>query len=102
MRPRSGEVSASAQQRPDRNHGALPGHLPRYEVVIDVENHDCPCCGGAPHVIMELRDRTTLDITPAQLRARHASAPLCLLQLGEGAVVVCPSAGAANRWRHGH
>ena len=24
--------------RPRRNHGALPAHLPRYEVVIDVED----------------------------------------------------------------
>ena len=23
--------------RPNRNHGALPAHLPRYEVVIDVD-----------------------------------------------------------------
>jgi transposase len=29
---------------PARNHGALPAHLPRYEVVIDVEDRDCPCC----------------------------------------------------------
>ena len=32
--------------RPVRNHGALPAHLPRYEVVIDVEPAPCPCCGG--------------------------------------------------------
>jgi transposase len=34
------------EARPNRNHGALPAHLPRYEVLIDVEHRDCPCCGG--------------------------------------------------------
>jgi len=38
-----------------RNHGALPSHLPRYEVVIDVEHEVCPCCGGSMHCIGELR-----------------------------------------------
>ena len=36
-----------------RNRGALPAHLPRYEVVIDIDNKQCPCCGGALHVIDE-------------------------------------------------
>jgi transposase len=31
----------------NRNRGALPAHLPRYEVVIDIESKECPCCGGA-------------------------------------------------------
>jgi transposase len=46
-RPRAG--------RPVRNHGALPSHLPRYEVVIDAEHEACPCCGGDMHCIGELR-----------------------------------------------
>ena len=32
--------------RPVRNHGALPAHLPRTEVVIDTDHAACPCCGG--------------------------------------------------------
>ena len=32
--------------RPRRNLGALPVHLPRDEVVIDVDSKQCPCCGG--------------------------------------------------------
>ena len=59
MWPRRGSISLGAA-RPHRNHGPA-WHLPRYEVVIDVENHDCPCCGGALHAISELR--TELDIT---------------------------------------
>src|SRR5919199_1973491 len=30
-----------------RNLGALPAHLPRVEVLVDVEDKACPCCGGA-------------------------------------------------------
>jgi transposase len=59
---------------PNRNHGALPAHLARYEVVIDIERRDCPCCGGALHVIDELRTEP-LDIVPAQLRVRVTRAP---------------------------
>ena len=39
----------------NRNRGALPTHLPRYEVIIDIESKQCPCCGGALHVIGEDR-----------------------------------------------
>ena len=34
-----------------RNLGALPAHLPRVEVLVDVEGKSCPCCGGALHPI---------------------------------------------------
>src|SRR5919206_4640945 len=34
-----------------RNLGALPAHLPRIEVLVDVEDKSCPCCGGALHAI---------------------------------------------------
>jgi hypothetical protein len=36
-----------------RNLGALPAHLPRLEVLVDVEDKSCPCCGGALHAIGE-------------------------------------------------
>jgi hypothetical protein len=48
----------------NRNRGALPAHLPRYEVVIDIESKECPCSSGALHVIGD--DRTQmLDLVPA-------------------------------------
>src|SRR5919107_2852788 len=34
-----------------RNLGALPAHLPRVEVLVDLADKSCPCCGGALHVI---------------------------------------------------
>jgi transposase len=90
---------------PRRNHGALPEHLPRYEVLIDVEQRDCPCCSGVMHAIGELRTEQ-LDIVPAHLWVRpvagprHAPPALRLPGLrecrGGGA-----RAGAADRWRHG-
>ena len=83
---------------PRRNHGALPEHLPRYEVLIDVERRDCPCCGASLRVMGELRTEQ-LDIAPAQLRVRVAA--LRMQQLRR-----CSRGGAgaraADRWRHGN
>jgi transposase len=78
------------EPRPNRNHGALPAHLPRYEVVIDIENRDCPCCGGALHAIDELRTEQ-LDILPAQLRVRVTRRPRYACRACEGAVLVAPA-----------
>src|ERR671933_411172 len=36
-----------------RNLGALPAHLPRVEVLVDVADKTCPCCGGGLHGIGE-------------------------------------------------
>src|SRR3984885_14471439 len=60
--------------RPNRNHGTLPAHLPRYEVLIDIDHSACPCCGGVMHAIGELRTEQ-LDIVPAQLRVRVTRRP---------------------------
>ena len=58
----------------NRNRGALPAHLPRYEVVVDVESKDCLCRGGRLHLVGE--DRTEqLDIVPAQLRVKVVRRP---------------------------
>jgi transposase len=75
---------------PRRNHGALPEHLPRYEVLIDVERRDCPCCGGMLHAIGELRTEQ-LDIAPAQLRVRITRRPRYACRACEGTVVVAPA-----------
>lgn len=69
-----------------RNLGALPAHLPRYEVVIDAE-HSVPCCGGDMHSIGELRTGQ-LDIVPMQLRVRVTRRPRYACRACEGAVVV--------------
>ena len=74
----------------NRNRGALPAHLPRYEVVIDIENKQCPCCGGTLHVIGD--DRTEmLDLVPAQLRVKVVCRPRYGCRTCEGAVVQAPA-----------
>ena len=47
-----------------RNLGALPAHLPRVEVLVDVEDKSCPCCGESMHVIGEDTSEM-LDLVPA-------------------------------------
>jgi transposase len=68
-----------------RNRGALPAHLPRVELVVDVEDKACPCCGGTLHVIGEDRAEM-LDYVPAQVRVRVIRRP-------RGA---CPGGGQAE------
>jgi transposase len=77
-------------QPANRNRGALPAHLPRFEVVIDIESKQCPCCGGALHVIGD--DRTEmLDLVPAQLRVKVVCRPRYGCRSCEGAVVQAPA-----------
>src|SRR4051794_1211616 len=60
------EAPARTTRRPpERNH--LPAHLERYEVVVDVADKTCPCCGGALHVIDE-DIAEQLDVIPLRLR----------------------------------
>src|SRR5881398_1962693 len=69
-----------------RNLGALPAHLPRVEVLVDIEDKSCPCCGGALHAIGEDTSEM-LDIVPAQLRVRVIRRPRYGCRACEEAVV---------------
>jgi transposase len=73
-----------------RNLGALPAHLPRVEVLVDVEDKSCPCCGGALHVIGEDTSEM-LDIVPAQLRVKVVRRPRYGCRACEEAVVQAPA-----------
>src|SRR3954454_6604439 len=73
-----------------RNLGALPAHLPRVEVLVDVEDKGCPCCGGAMHAIGEDREEM-LAIVPAVLRVRVIRRPRYGCRACEGAVVQAPA-----------
>src|SRR3712207_6645393 len=89
------EVAArSGTPRPPRvrrrNLGALPAHLPRVEVLVDVEDKACPCCGGTLHVIGEDRSEM-LDIVPARLRVRVIRRPRYGCRACEEAVVQAPA-----------
>ena len=88
------EVSArSSTPRPPRvrrrNLGALPAHLPRVEVLVDLEDKSCPCCGGALHAIGESREEM-LDIVPAQLRVKVIRRPRYACRSCEEAMVQAP------------
>src|SRR5215210_6356041 len=53
-----GEAAAPAERahraaRRRMNRGSLPAHLPRIEMVVDIEDHTCPCCRNALHRIGE-------------------------------------------------
>jgi transposase len=85
-----GQGRSRREHNANRNHGALPAHLPRYEVLIDVEPRECPCCGGTLHLIDELRSEQ-LDIVPAQLRVRVTRRPRYGCRACEEAVVVAPA-----------
>src|ERR671929_57539 len=89
------QEAASRTPRPPRaarrrNLGALPAHLPRVEVLVDVEDKSCPCCGGAMHVIGEDASEM-LDIVPAQLRVKVIRRPRYGCRACEGAVVQAPA-----------
>src|SRR5919199_1642936 len=85
---RSGTSRAPRARR--RNLGALPAHLPRVEVLVDVEDKSCPCCGGALHAVGEDTSEM-LDIVPAQLRVKVIRRPRYACRACEGAVVQAPA-----------
>jgi transposase len=69
-----------------KNRGSLPAHLPRIEMVIDIGDHACPCCGGALHRIGEDKSER-LDIIPAQLRVLVVHRPKYACRACEEGVV---------------
>src|SRR4051795_4633132 len=73
-----------------RNLGSLPVHLPRVEVLVDLEDKNCPCCGGALHVIGEDTSEM-LDIVPAVPRVRVIRRPRYACRACEEAVVQAPA-----------
>ncbi len=86
----AGFVRKPRAEAPARNNGALPAHLPRYEVVIDVEDKNCPCCGSDLHPIAELRTEQ-LDIVPSTLRVRVTRRPRYACRSCEETIVVAPA-----------
>ena len=57
-----------------RNRGKLPEHLPRIDVVIDIESHICPCCGERLHKIGETV-KEAFDVIPMQYRVKRIVRP---------------------------
>jgi transposase len=74
----------SAKRR--MNRGSLPAHLPRVEVVVDIDDHACPCCGNPLHRIGEDTGER-LDIVPAQFRVLVVRRPKYACRACENVVV---------------
>jgi transposase len=72
------------------NRGSLPAHLPRIEMVVDIDDHECPCCRSALHRIGEdVSER--LDIVPAQFRVLVVRRPKYACRACEDVVVQAPA-----------
>jgi transposase len=81
----------AARRRTHR--GALPAHLPRVEMVVDIASTVCPGCSGHLHCIgADVAER--LDIVPAQFRVLVVRRPKYACRSCEGVVV-------RRRRRHG-
>lgn len=72
------------------NRGALPAHLPRFDVTITPEDTNCPCCRGLMHVIGE-ESSERLDVIPAQFRVLVTHRPKYACRACEEAVVQAPA-----------
>jgi len=86
-----GEAAAPAERakraaKRRMNRGSLPAHLPRIEMVVDIEDRACPCCRNALHRIGEDRSER-LDIVPAQLRVLVVRRPKYACRACEEVVV---------------
>jgi transposase len=84
--PAKAKTKPSTFEPSKRNRGALPAHLPRVEVIVDIEDKACACCGGSLHQIGE-DQAEMLDYTPAQFRVRLIRRPRYGCRACEGAVV---------------
>jgi transposase len=72
------------------NRGSLPGHLPRIETIVDIEDKTCPCCRGALHQIGEdVSER--LDVIPAQFRVLVTRRPKYACRACEDGVTQAPA-----------
>lgn len=81
-------VSRVAKRR--ANRGALPAHLPRIEIVVDVADQSCPCCSGPLHRIGEDASER-LDVVPAQFRVLVVRRPKYACRACTDGVVQAPA-----------
>jgi transposase len=72
------------------NRGSLPAHLPRIEVIADIDDKTCPCCKGELHRIGEDRSER-LDLVPAQFRVLVTRRPKYACRSCEDGVIQAPA-----------
>lgn len=78
------------RKRRQRNLGALPDSLPQVEVVVDLEEKQCACCGGALHQVGETVSRM-LDFVPASFRVKVIRRPRYACASCDGPPVQAPA-----------
>ena len=83
------ERAARAEKR-RTNRGSLPAHLPRVEIVVDIDRQDCRCCQSELHRIGEEKSER-LDIVPAQFRVLVTRRPKYACRRCEDGVVQAPA-----------
>jgi transposase len=83
------ERAARAERR-RTNRGSLPAHLPRIEIVVDLDDKICRCCQGELHRIGEDKSER-LDIVPAQFRVLVTRRPKYACRRCEDGVVQMPA-----------
>ncbi|WOJ88348.1 IS66 family transposase [Methylocapsa polymorpha] len=66
-------VEKQPSERPSHRK-PLPDHLPREDVLLDIDDAVCACCGGALHAMGESVSEM-LDWVPAQLRVIRITRP---------------------------
>ena len=81
---------AATRPGPKRNRGHLPQHLPRVDIIVDVENTACPCCGGTLHKIGE-STKEILDVIPVRYRVKRIIRPRYGCRSCESAVLQAPA-----------
>lgn len=81
---------AASPTRRTVNRGKLPADLPREEILIDVADKTCRCCGGALHAIDEDVSQR-LDLVPARFRVLVTRRPKYACRRCEEGVVQAPA-----------
>lgn len=83
----SGPAEGAARSEKRRRHrGSLPAHLPRIEIIVDIDDKICPCCQGELHRIGEDASER-LDMVPAQFRVLVTRRPKYACRTCENGVV---------------
>jgi transposase len=81
---------ATAVRKRSMNRGSLPAHLPRIDVVVDLDDKTCPCCNEQMHRIGEdVSER--LDILPARFRVLVTHRPKYACRSYEEGMVQAPA-----------
>ncbi|WP_316235434.1 MULTISPECIES: IS66 family transposase [unclassified Bradyrhizobium] len=68
------QPKVTQEAKPPPRRRALPDHLPREDVLLDVQDRVCGCRGGALHLIGQSVSEM-LDWVPAQLRVVRTTRP---------------------------